>query len=232
MTHPCRCTSSSSSTTSTPRGAGSRGRRQTLRLPAELRSLPRLRRPGRAPLLPEHLESPCLGRRRHHDGRVSRPQPTLVATVALVPLRRGLGHDDPLHYVTEAAQWPRRRRRRQRRSSKQDREGEQGQAEALGREGGSVAEEGEAASGRRCVVPGARRRAGEEAADVQRAAAAQPHARRVALTRRGRCTGDRGHQRSARRRGWTVVRLREEARARGLTGMGRKPKAEVLAALT
>jgi hypothetical protein len=31
---------------------------------------------------------------------------------------------------------------------------------------------------------------------------------------------------------WTVVRLREEARARGLTGMSGKPKAEVLAALT
>ena len=30
---------------------------------------------------------------------------------------------------------------------------------------------------------------------------------------------------------WTVVRLREEARARGLTGMSGKPKAEVLAAL-
>jgi hypothetical protein len=31
---------------------------------------------------------------------------------------------------------------------------------------------------------------------------------------------------------WTVVRLREEARARGLTGMSKKSKAEVLAALT
>ena len=31
---------------------------------------------------------------------------------------------------------------------------------------------------------------------------------------------------------WTVVRLREEARARGLTGMSGKPKAELLAALT
>lgn len=31
---------------------------------------------------------------------------------------------------------------------------------------------------------------------------------------------------------WTVARLREEARARGLTGVSRKPKAEVLAALT
>lgn len=31
---------------------------------------------------------------------------------------------------------------------------------------------------------------------------------------------------------WTVVQLRAEARARGLTGMSRKTKAEVLAALT
>ena len=31
---------------------------------------------------------------------------------------------------------------------------------------------------------------------------------------------------------WTVVRLRAEARARGLTGLSSKPKAEVLAALT
>ena len=31
---------------------------------------------------------------------------------------------------------------------------------------------------------------------------------------------------------WTVVRLRAEARARGLTGLSSKPKAEILAALT
>jgi hypothetical protein len=31
---------------------------------------------------------------------------------------------------------------------------------------------------------------------------------------------------------WTVVRLRAEARSRGLTGLSSKPKAEILAALT
>jgi lysophospholipase len=31
---------------------------------------------------------------------------------------------------------------------------------------------------------------------------------------------------------WTVVRLRAEARARGLTGLSSRPKAEILAALT
>ena len=31
---------------------------------------------------------------------------------------------------------------------------------------------------------------------------------------------------------WTVVRLRAEARARGMTGLSSKPKAEILAALT
>ena len=41
-----------------------------------------------------------------------------------------------------------------------------------------------------------------------------------------------GHPASTPDMSWTVVRLRAEARARGLTGLSSKPKAEILAALT
>ena len=40
-----------------------------------------------------------------------------------------------------------------------------------------------------------------------------------------------GHRTSTPDMSWSVVRLRAEARARGLTGLSSKPKAEILAAL-
>ena len=109
-------------------------------------------------------------------------------------------------------------------------------AGARGREGIPVAEEGEEASGRPRGVPETRHQAGEEARGGEaHGERAQRHPRRADRTTEVVVTetsDTAGQPTSTPDMSWTVVRLRAEARARGLTGLSSKPKAEILAALT
>ena len=99
-----------------------------------------------------------------------------------------------------------------------------------------MAEEGEAEPGRRRVVPGTRHKKEKKLAEARRTAS-QPSVARNELPSPTRVTAPEtavsaDQPTSTPDASWTVVRLRQEARARGLTGMSGKPKAEVLAALT
>lgn len=60
---PCRCISTSSSTTSRRPGASARRRCDAARRPAQLRPLPRVCRPGRPPVLPLDLGGSAPGQR-------------------------------------------------------------------------------------------------------------------------------------------------------------------------